>query len=107
MPLDVKRKAGSPVKTHPTRSGLALLGFVLLVAAVAVSGGYFRPGDWYEGLAKPAWRLSSAIGRRSQTAMSQSGEATQRRSLSRWVPTIQNLYLSHRSDRFWPKAAAH
>jgi len=37
------------------RSVLGLFGFVLLVAAVAASGGYFKPGAWYAGLAKPAW----------------------------------------------------
>jgi tryptophan-rich sensory protein len=38
------------------QSGLGLAGFVLANFAVATSGGFFRPGDWYERLAKPRWR---------------------------------------------------
>ncbi len=38
------------------QSGLGLAGFVLANFAVATSGGFFRPGDWYERLAKPPWR---------------------------------------------------
>ena len=34
---------------------MALLVFVLLTAAAAVFGAMFGPGDWYVGLAKPAW----------------------------------------------------
>ena len=34
---------------------LGLLGFVLLVSAVAATGSMFKPGAWYEALAKPAW----------------------------------------------------
>lgn len=36
--------------------GLGLLGFVAACIAVASSGAIFKPGDWYEGLAKPWWR---------------------------------------------------
>ena len=32
-----------------------LAGFVLLVAVVASAGAMFKPGDWYEALAKPPW----------------------------------------------------
>ncbi|MDJ0958714.1 MAG: TspO/MBR family protein, partial [Arenicellales bacterium] len=32
-----------------------LIGFVLLVSAVAATGAMFKPGAWYEALAKPAW----------------------------------------------------
>jgi benzodiazapine receptor len=35
-------------------AGLAV--FVGLNVAAAFSGAYFRPGQWYEGLAKPWWR---------------------------------------------------
>jgi tryptophan-rich sensory protein len=42
-------------RAEQRRSGWALLGFVLLVAAVAGSGAYFQPGEWYAGLIKPAW----------------------------------------------------
>lgn len=37
------------------RSGLTLLVFFALVAAAAVTGATFKPGPWYEALAKPAW----------------------------------------------------
>jgi tryptophan-rich sensory protein len=33
-----------------------LAGFVAACIAVASSGAVFKPGDWYEGLAKPWWR---------------------------------------------------
>lgn len=39
-----------------TSSLLVLLGFVAACFLAASSGSIFRPGDWYEGLAKPAWR---------------------------------------------------
>ncbi|MDX1442174.1 MAG: TspO/MBR family protein [Gammaproteobacteria bacterium] len=29
--------------------------FLLLLAAVASSGAFFPPGDWYAGIAKPSW----------------------------------------------------
>jgi tryptophan-rich sensory protein len=35
---------------------LSLLPFIALCFLVALSGAVFRPGDWYEGLAKPSWR---------------------------------------------------
>ncbi len=34
---------------------LGLAGFVLLVVAVASTGAMFKPGAWYEALAKPLW----------------------------------------------------
>lgn len=34
---------------------IGLLGFLVLVFAVAAFGAQFRPGPWYEGLAKPPW----------------------------------------------------
>ncbi len=37
------------------RSILMLLLFVLIVAAVAMSGAQFQPGEWYAHLAKPGW----------------------------------------------------
>ena len=33
-----------------------LAGFVAAVMATAGSGAFFKPGAWYEGLRKPAWR---------------------------------------------------
>jgi tryptophan-rich sensory protein len=33
-----------------------LAGFVAACITVASSGAVFKPGDWYEGLAKPWWR---------------------------------------------------
>ena len=39
--------------TLVTTVGLA--GFVLLVLAVASTGAMFKPGGWYEALAKPDW----------------------------------------------------
>ncbi|MFO1149009.1 MAG: TspO/MBR family protein [Alsobacter sp.] len=37
-------------------SWLGLLGFAAACFAAALSGAFFRPGDWYERLAKPWWR---------------------------------------------------
>jgi translocator protein len=34
---------------------LSLIVFLALVAAAAVTGMQFRPGEWYEALAKPEW----------------------------------------------------
>jgi tryptophan-rich sensory protein len=39
-----------------TPSTLALLGFIGICFLAAMSGAIFRPGDWYEDLAKPNWR---------------------------------------------------
>ena len=39
-----------------TQNALGLAGFVIACMAVASSGAVFKPGDWYEGLAKPWWR---------------------------------------------------
>ena len=35
---------------------LSLLPFVAVCFCAALSGAFFRPGDWYDGLAKPSWR---------------------------------------------------
>ncbi len=35
---------------------LALAVFAALCFAAALSGAFFRPGPWYENLAKPSWR---------------------------------------------------
>ncbi|WP_158746544.1 TspO/MBR family protein [Acidisphaera sp. L21] len=35
---------------------LSLIPFIAACFIVALSGAVFRPGEWYEGLAKPAWR---------------------------------------------------
>lgn len=35
---------------------LILLGFVGVCFSAALSGAIFRPGEWYERLAKPSWR---------------------------------------------------
>lgn len=34
---------------------LVLMGFILVNAAVASSGAFFRPGAWYRQIAKPSW----------------------------------------------------
>ncbi len=34
---------------------LSLLGFFVANFATASSGAFFKPGPWYEGLAKPSW----------------------------------------------------
>ena len=39
-----------------TTALLGLLPFLAACFVVALSGAVFRPGDWYEGLAKPRWR---------------------------------------------------
>jgi len=35
---------------------LVFLGFVAVCLLAAITGALFRPGDWYERLAKPSWR---------------------------------------------------
>src|SRR5581483_7529930 len=35
---------------------LVLLGFIAACFLAALTGAAFRPGEWYERLAKPAWR---------------------------------------------------
>ncbi|MDB5374527.1 MAG: CrtK [Belnapia sp.] len=35
---------------------LPLIGFFAVCFATACSGAVFKPGDWYENLAKPAWK---------------------------------------------------
>ncbi len=37
-------------------SWLALLGFIAACFLAAMTGAFFRPGDWYERLKKPSWR---------------------------------------------------
>jgi tryptophan-rich sensory protein len=37
-------------------SFLVLIGFIAACTLAALSGAIFRPGAWYERLAKPAWR---------------------------------------------------
>jgi benzodiazapine receptor len=37
-------------------SFLVLIGFIAACALAALTGALFRPGVWYERLAKPAWR---------------------------------------------------
>ena len=37
------------------QSTIALLVFLAITAAAAVTGSLFRPGEWYETLAKPGW----------------------------------------------------
>jgi len=37
-------------------SYIPLIGFLVASFAAASSGAFFRPGDWYERLAKPSWR---------------------------------------------------
>ncbi len=39
-----------------TTDAAALLAFIGLNVVVALSGAFFRPGEWYEALRKPAWR---------------------------------------------------
>lgn len=34
---------------------MAAVVFLIIVAAAASSGALFKPGEWYEGLRKPAW----------------------------------------------------
>lgn len=34
----------------------ALLGFIAACFVAALPAAFYRPGDWYEGLAKPPWR---------------------------------------------------
>lgn len=41
--------------TRSSTSGLVLLVFLLLCAAVATTGILFQPGTWYAALTRPAW----------------------------------------------------
>ncbi|MDX1460528.1 MAG: TspO/MBR family protein [Xanthomonadales bacterium] len=43
------------------RQVLALLVFVLIVAAVAAFGAQFAPGEWYAAMNKPAWNPPSWV----------------------------------------------
>jgi benzodiazapine receptor len=46
----------SPIRPwhHPGSIG-ALIGFLMLSAAAASLGSFFRPGEWYASLIKPTW----------------------------------------------------
>jgi tryptophan-rich sensory protein len=45
-----------PTYTMNIPSVLGLLGFVAACFAAALPGAFFRPGKWFEDLAKPRWR---------------------------------------------------
>ena len=47
--------AAHAVHGSPTRSALALVGWLALAFAAAAAGGFFLPGEWYAGLQKPSW----------------------------------------------------
>lgn len=38
------------------KDAAALIFFILACFSAALPGAYFRPGAWYEGIAKPSWR---------------------------------------------------
>ena len=40
---------------------IALVCFIAACFAAALAGSFFRPGDWYEGLDKPAWRPPNKV----------------------------------------------
>jgi translocator protein len=42
-------------------STIALAGFIGACFVAALIGSLFRPGDWYEGLDKPAWRPPNKV----------------------------------------------
>ena len=44
-----------------TASLLGLLGFVGACLVVSTTGAFFRPGEWYEHLAKPRWRPPNRV----------------------------------------------
>jgi tryptophan-rich sensory protein len=52
--------ATSPVGGGPA-DWLALLGFIAACFAAAATGAFFRPGEWYERLNKPAWRPPNRV----------------------------------------------
>lgn len=37
-------------------SSMALLGFIAACFLAAMTGAFFRPGEWYKRLKKPSWR---------------------------------------------------
>lgn len=43
-------------ETMDISSTVGLLGFIAACFLAALTGALFRPGDWYERLAKPSWR---------------------------------------------------
>jgi benzodiazapine receptor len=45
----------TPRELSVIASIVGLAGFVLLVGLVAVTGAMFKPGEWYQVLAKPPW----------------------------------------------------
>lgn len=61
------RWGGAPAVPLPTRGGTAahplvsLLGWVIGVQLVGVSGAAFPPGSWYAALAKPPWTPPSLL----------------------------------------------
>lgn len=48
--------AGGEERAVSLGSWLSLMGFIAVCVAAALSGAVFRPGTWYESLAKPSWR---------------------------------------------------
>jgi tryptophan-rich sensory protein len=40
---------------------IALIGFIAVCFVAASTGIFFRPGAWYEGLAKPAWQPPKSV----------------------------------------------
>lgn len=48
------------METGETSDMIGLAGFALACFAAASSGGVFRPGAWYESIAKPSWRPPNA-----------------------------------------------
>lgn len=59
--MNARAPSGESVERRFLRSAAVLVAFLLLSASAALGGVFFRPGDWYGTLAKPAWTPPGAI----------------------------------------------
>ena len=70
----------------------SLLVFLALVAAAAITGAQFEPGEWYEQLEKPAWTppnwLFGPVWSALYIAIAVAGWRVWRLARPRWTPAV-------------------